>query len=525
MWESRAKPDTKHFCAGSLGQLPSALAHFRSLATMFLPRGAHVGLCGPPQGAVKRVKLPKKNTGEVGRMSLTQSQTRLRRYSRMAATMPFVWLCLLIVSFAYELPLLQLTAFDRANPRLFDVVFVLGLPLLLRKTPEANRNKKAMPLWAGITYLYCICGALYYVIVPEPDVANFCLYFAARYLQGLIVLVCALKVPLNEKRVRVLIALVIAGGVFVALYCIPEYLLSGSVEIKQREISGGKIVRAAAGTLFGPLSPSYFHVGTFSTLSFAVALAAASRVRNGMLRWSSVAASAFVAWPAVFCGSRAALFGVVIVSIWMCLTTPKARAPILTALLLAASWFTVGHLWTNVEDLAGQSLTVRRMFELESSREEEGYSTEQRVLFVLDFTTSEYVYGAALPWVGAGFYVAPVGSGSDRLYRVGFGAHNMYLFPLEQGGILAAVLFLLFLRAAWVGLGTAVRFEQNERRTLAVGVRAFFCAMLLMGLGGQIFWYMNEAQNMSQYILVLLLLASVPKYKRVIVGASKNCSA
>ena len=44
-----------------------------------------------------------------------------------ASRWQFIWLCGLILSFCYELPLAQLTTMQRLNPRFFDIVFLFVL--------------------------------------------------------------------------------------------------------------------------------------------------------------------------------------------------------------------------------------------------------------------------------------------------------------------------------------------------------------------------------------------------------------
>ena len=50
--------------------------------------------------------------------------------------------------------------------------------------------------------------------------------------------------------------------------------------------------------------------------------------------------------------------------------------------------------------------------------------------------------GWRLPVFGGGFYAVPQMEQGELVYRQGYGIHNIYLFPVEQGGVLAFVLFV-----------------------------------------------------------------------------------
>jgi hypothetical protein len=205
------------------------------------------------------------------------------------------------------------------------------------------------------------------------------------------------------------------------------------------------------------------------------------------------------------------------VIITMSITSAAIRKQLLVCgvfLGLLVAWY---RQEVNAEGLSRLSLTVNRLFELEEDPGEES-SIEGRLIGGLDFSPSGYLFTSFIPLFGAGFYVAPVIGrykapdamigAQGETYRVGFGIHNMFLFPLEQGGIVAVILFFLFLRAIKRGLNRARKEGVAATRGFATGTHAFFFAMLVMGMGGQMFWYFEGSGNLVFYIVLTFILST-----------------
>lgn len=73
--------------------------------------------------------------------------------------------------------------------------------------------------------------------------------------------------------------------------------------------------------------------------------------------------------------------------------------------------------------------------------------------------------------------------GKDLLpsYRLGLGAHNMYIQVLAETGIIGLILFITFLGKALYALWRAANDPQNERAVLA---QTWFIVLLIMLIGG-----------------------------------------
>jgi len=435
---------------------------------------------------------------------------RPRRYAP-AARLPFLWLCGLVLSFAYELPLWEVTQYERANPRLFDVMFVIGVLLVWPGLRTHRPSIQPFRLWAGIVLVFGICAAVTALVLVPWEYGKFSLFYAAKYAEGLICAYLAMQIPLTANQKRRIHQLVILGGLFVAMWCIPEYLVGKTVV----QLTAKKTLRVPQGVIFGPLSAWYFHIGQFSVLAFAMALAFVPKARTPAASWLFVGLAAFLAWPALVCGSRASLIGVVLVlSIYVVFNKRLVGHILLLAVAGSLLWYvyTPNRKGVGLRDL---SLSVRRLLDIEAADMPEGHQFRSRVLAFAHSSLSDYQHHGYMAVFGAGFYVAPVVEEGSIRYRLGYGIHNSYLFAFEQGGLLAALLFALFLGSCWRRLSMIAPSQVASDAAFGVGMKSFLFALLLMSLGGQVFWHGFNTGNMNSYIVVLLVIGCCPSTEHV----------
>ena len=134
-------------------------------------------------------------------------------------------------------------------------------------------------------------------------------------------------------------------------------------------------------------------------------------------------------------------------------------------------------------------------------------SLEARLLKFTEFKLASYMWnGAPVPFIGAGFYVAPVYDSGFAKYRVGYGFHNAYLFAFEQGGAAALVLFIAFLISCWQYLGRARRSLSGAAVDFVNAITAVFVATLVIAMVGHGFWF-GSTMHFSFYLLTLYLIA------------------
>ena len=192
----------------------------------------------------------------------------------------FYWLCFTVLSFCYELPLVYLSSYDRVNPRLFDVAAVIGFFVVLptvrlpARLPAVFRTWMYLVLW--FTFCACLWSGLWF---PWEDGGKFSLFFAGKYLEGLLVIFLAACIPLDARQKHILQYCVLAGGIVVALYAIPEYLVGGF----ERRLTEEKIQYRREGVVLSCLGVNYFHVAEFCPLACALGLTLVGLAKNPAL--------------------------------------------------------------------------------------------------------------------------------------------------------------------------------------------------------------------------------------------------
>lgn len=425
-----------------------------------------------------------------------------------AAPMQMWWMYAAILSFAYELPLIELTVMDRVNPRLFDVVTVAAL-LILPGLQRHNMAPKFFRIWAWIVVLFALFALAWQVWLPWYW-GKYSLWFAFKYLQGLFIVHLFLRIPLAEDQKRKLWTCTIIGGMIVALYAVPEYLRGGSSGELQLVSGTDNITYLQTGTLLSCLGRLYFHVAMFSALASVMALARCHTATSSQARVGTFLLGIFISWPAFFSGCRTGAIATLIG--WMSLALQSsARAKIVIILLLAFFLAPLVLLGTSVlplEAVTNVSPTLKRFIGAEAKG---GQDTVAARLGLLTFPFELYSWqGWRLPLIGGGFYVVPhtYPDGLIR-FRATYGIHNSYLFAFEQGGVVVLLLFLAFLVVLGRSLKNTVRYPANDTDlAFAKGMRAFFHALLFAMIPGQIFWQGFGSENFNGYIILLFVLAT-----------------
>jgi len=421
------------------------------------------------------------------------------------------WLCFLILSLAYELPLLELTSMDRVNPRLFDVATILGLLFILPTLRRSQPLPRAFVWWKRIVLWFTFCAVIWALAwLPWQQAGQYSLFFAARYLQGLFVIYLAMQIPLSPSQKRVLHYTVVAGGIFVALYAIPEYIRGDTV----RHIAGGKSIHYVQGTVLGPLGSTYGHITGWSSMAFAMSLALLGSIRRGWSRWLPLVIAVFVAWPASASGSRTGLLAIALIVVGALIYIPQARSKFLFAGIAALLVITVyAQQSINIEDLRSSSRSVERLLATEESGRLNtiagriGIGSDNIQGYSIDMYEWQ---GARLPLFGGGFYAVPHLRNGGLVYRVGYGIHNGYLFPLEQGGLMALILFIGFLVICFKKLRQMKRSHTPEDAAFAIGVWLFFLVMLVRLWFGTQIWQGAGMLNFSTFVVLILTLACRP---------------
>ena len=121
-------------------------------------------------------------------------------------------------------------------------------------------------------------------------------------------------------------------------------------------------------------------------------------------------------------------------------------------------------------------------------------------------------HGPRLLATGGGFYVVPLERDGKLKYRKGYGNHNIFLFPLEQAGLIPFVLALIM----WYRLISLLRRFSTDRkfpnfsRGLSRSIYIYLIAMLLVGIAGQVFWFGFGTENFTAFQVMMFIFASSP---------------
>lgn len=78
----------------------------------------------------------------------------------------FYWLCALIASFSYDRSLIYLTPYDRTNPRLFDLVVIIGVVTILPHLGRQPAFPRPFRIWVALVLWFCVCAILWAIMLP-----------------------------------------------------------------------------------------------------------------------------------------------------------------------------------------------------------------------------------------------------------------------------------------------------------------------------------------------------------------------
>jgi hypothetical protein len=411
------------------------------------------------------------------------------------------------VSFAHERPILVLTSMDRVNPRLFDVMVVIGILFVFPRLSRSVRLPREFYHWAWIVTIFVFCALIYAAVLLPFEYGRFSLFFAAKYLEGLLAIYIALKIPLSQEQKKKVMWAIAVGGVYVATYCIYQHFTTSAGGMI--EIAPGKFVGNYRKILTGPLSYSYLQIAQYSSLCAIVTLSLVETTRGTKKKWGIFFLACFIAWPLFFSGSRAGL-GLLFIS-WaagiMLLRGAKSRfIGLLLFIGVALSvTFTVSPNITSFEKL-NESTTFSRI----SGSEDTGNSIKSRLTSIFRFDMDSYKWSTYMPFIGGGFYVTPTINRGVERYRVGYGAHNSYLFAFEQGGVFVAIAFLYMLYAIIRKLNFVRKSGETIDRPFAIAALSYMLASLPIYLAGQVFWMGFGSGHFNVFLIIVLLLASRP---------------
>ncbi|TKB46145.1 O-antigen ligase family protein [Thalassotalea mangrovi] len=405
-----------------------------------------------------------------------------------------IWIYLLVFSFSFEKPLIVLSSLDRLNPRLFDLVLGLGILILINN--RLKFTEVVFKYWLLIVANFWVCAVLGLLLFDfSSQVKLYMVYYCFEYFKGVLALAIYLTIPEKYRPLRVIVNALFIGGFFVGTYCLYEYFIG----IEQIVLTEGLILSKPKELVWGPFSGSYFHIANYIPLISAICLSKMIVVKSNKIFWFVV--FLFFSWPILFTGSRTAIF-LFIASVFFVFAF-YIRKKTTVWLLLFFTIFT-SVVVINTSFIASENYTLERLNQFEEN--DSHNSILNRVLFFSHFDISSYDEGEYLPFIGAGFYVAPI----EGRPRVGYGFHNIYVFTIEQSGIIGFCLFIMF---CFVVVRRFVNFikvgKVSKYHWFVVAVTAYTLGSLVIGWSGHTFWRGFATSNFNTLRILLLVSCSL----------------
>jgi len=421
----------------------------------------------------------------------------------------YLVLSLLVMSFAYELPLINISRFDRLNPRLFDVsagVFVMYWLFAGRK--RGWRLRLRVPVvwpWFWVTLFFGL-ATLFSVFWIPYDTYLYSIFFFLKYLEAFIVVLIFASIPFSNEVKRKLVWVALLGGAWVSFYALLQYF---GIVSTQRFLPTGKEIALFEKGIYSTLGVTYFHVGMFGVLSCLIGFALFVSSTNYRDKILALLLTLLCFVPAMISGSKAGLLGLGIALILIMMQREyrsRFGAYILVLLVVAG-----GYLFYT------KSVARQRL------EEGSGGKPAQRLLMGFESLRDIYEYhGPRMLAVGGGFYVVPATPrmGGKPKYRVGYGNHNIFLFPLEQAGIGAFIAAIGLWVSVAIGLWRRVRRSARDSLdgAFAASMRCYFITLMIVGIAGQVFFLGFGTEHFTVYQLLLFILAispSMPGRERV----------
>ena len=426
---------------------------------------------------------------------LTYPSTRASDLPNIAATQTkpagraaVFWCGLLLLSLSYELPLYEVTSYDRLNPRLFDVVLVLAAVF----SGWRLRIKDAfVGSWLAVTLSFVLIGGLSFLFLLPDDYRFFSLFYAIKYIEIMLFLLIISGFDWSREQIVTLIKCFVAGVAFAGAWGILQKL---GLLPTERYLPSGELINVSQGAILSTYGPTYFHAGIMGAMGATAALAL--RMENRLSWLWFVPLFSLSVFLAVFAGSRAGL-ALFLFAAGLALFR-RSLYVVLGIVVVTLLLLLPGVL----DYLLGESITVQRIVDTEHANSVEGrisLGTLGQLARLIDY------HGAGIFLYGGGFYAVPMPDLSGLVrYRVGYGIHNIHLFPLEQAGIMGFLACMTF----WVvALSKAWRARVGS---LGASGLSLLVGIAVIGWAGQIFFLGFGTENMlaAQLGIIYLLIAA-----------------
>lgn len=411
----------------------------------------------------------------------------------------YIWFVVTLCSFGYELPVLILSSVDRFNPRLFDIMFLIGVILFNTRIFSTCKNS-IVSLWGKTLIWMSVCAFATFIVAPRTY-GLYSLYYLFRYVEGYLVvrMLFLCKEYLSVSRLELIM---IGAGLIVSVFSLLQYF--GRIPA-QFDYSFDQDIPISGRFMLGPYSSTYFAVAQM--IPMCTLFCINRTVRDKRFRLLFIAISLLFVFVGVSCGSRTALFLTISTVLMFFLVLSKHRIVLIGGLAVAAFIIYSIIVATPQPSSSFNELVFEQNSTLARGRELEGDSESSiasRMEMFKSFNYYDYDYNTMMPFLGSGFYVSP----KKGSFRVGYGFHNNYLFAFEQMGIVGFILFLLLLFN--VLKGSYKSLNDNDVGRIMFTYTLMLC---IANVTGQIFWQgfgTCDINTLTVYLMALAVEHSLP---------------
>jgi hypothetical protein len=409
----------------------------------------------------------------------------------------FIWLILILLSFAYELPIITISSYDRLNPRIFDFLAIFGIMYFYPKRFLNLKSEETyLKIWVLLILWFTICAFIWVLFFLPKELGQYSIYRIIKYIESLMVLLIISKLDINKPQKKIIIYTMILAGIFTSFFALLEHL--GLINMEKYYIG--------TGFLMGPYSESYFQIGQYLPLFFSFTYYEFIFSKRNIKDILLLANIGLIIYILLNVGSRTGIGYLILIILVSPIITKGKRKKCLVFIIFVIVFISLAALnhLINLKELK----IVSRIEMLEMNKRYEEDSMKERMLYPFKFRVSEYQAGWKLLIIGAGFYVSARDVGLGYYFpRIDYGYHSIYLFPLEQSGVIGFTLFTIFIvlvfRYFMIKHKTYVGIDYE----LLLAVFAYYIAMLIIGIGGHNFWQGFASGNVNTLILISIILA------------------
>lgn len=409
--------------------------------------------------------------------------------------------CLLVFSFCYELPLIELTSYDRFNPRLVDVMTIFAL---FTTKWRRNKNNSLVRAWEYLTIIFVCAAIIAFLFLLPRQYGYYSIFFAGKYVETLLGIWILTGFNWQNHHIEKMMRFFCYGMIMAGTWGVLQYI---GVLGSERYLPNGELIVKQSNTILATFGITYFHSGIMGAMGAGIALTLFQRKAiNKIIFALAFCASGFLA---LFSGSRAGL--AVFLLIVAVILSKDLKTMLVSGVIIAA--IASAGLYNYVSE---NSITAQRIQDSASHN-----TVEKRLKADYFGLFGEIVsfHGAKLFAVGGGFYAVPLNDtrGSGIRYRIGYGFHNIHFFPIEQAGIAAFIAAGVFWYRS-LKKGFERRKEALPRCGLAIAASIF-----TVGWAGQIFFHGFGTENMVtfQVFIMVILISMAKKEQKTMRRASK----